>query len=127
VPRRLSDLPTPEVPGREDWVPPPRFGRVSFDAYLPAHPTQRAALATVADFAGWQPPRPRFFWSRAAPPPVAGLYLDGGFGVGKTHLMAAAWHTSPEPRKVYLSFAELVAAIGVLGMQSSNSTTRGTR
>jgi cell division protein ZapE len=92
---------------------------VSFDAYLPAHPTQRAALATVADFAQWRPARPRFPWSRGAPPPVAGLYLDGGFGVGKTHLMAAAWHASPEPRKVYLSFAELVAAIGVLGMPAA--------
>jgi cell division protein ZapE len=121
VPRRLSDLPSPEVPGREDWVPPPRFGRVSFDAYLPAHPTQRVALVAVEDFARWQPRRPRFPWSRAAPPPVAGLYLDGGFGVGKTHLMAAAWHASPEPRKVYLSFAELVAAIGVLGMQGAQA------
>jgi cell division protein ZapE len=121
VPRRLSDLPSPEIPGREDWVPPPRFGRVSFDAYLPAHPTQRVALAAVEDFARWQPRRPRFPWSRAAPPPVAGLYLDGGFGVGKTHLMAAAWHASPEPRKVYLSFAELVAAIGVLGMQGAQA------
>ena len=119
MPRRLADLPTPEVPGREDWVPPPRFGRVSFDAYLPAHPSQRDALATVRDFAGWRPARPRFRWSRVAPPPVAGLYLDGGFGVGKTHLMAAAWHASPEPRKVYLSFAELVAAIGVLGMRGA--------
>ena len=45
-----------------------------------------------------------------APPPVvpagaappegrAGVYLDGGFGVGKTHLLASLWHTAPAPRR----------------------------
>ncbi|MFW6202494.1 MAG: AFG1/ZapE family ATPase, partial [Gemmatimonadota bacterium] len=42
------------------------------------------------------------------------VYLDGGFGVGKTHLLAAVWHAAPEP-KSYLSFDELVHAVGVLG------------
>ena len=27
-----------------------------------------------------------------------GLYLDGGFGVGTTHLLAALWHRSPGPK-----------------------------
>jgi cell division protein ZapE len=121
VPPSLTDLAPPVVPSREDWVPPPRFGRVSFASYEPAHPSQRVGRETVEAFARWQPSRPRFAWGRRAPTRVTGLYLDGGFGVGKTHLMAAAWHTSPEPRKVYLSFAELVAAIGVLGMQGAHA------
>jgi cell division protein ZapE len=114
--RRLADLPVPPVPGRADWVPPPRFGTVRFADYLPAHPSQAAALEAVAAFVAPAPPRRRWPWRRPPPSPAHGLYLDGGFGVGKTHLLAAAWHASPEPRKVYLSFAELVAAIGALGM-----------
>jgi len=119
VPRRLADLQPPGLPVREDWVPPPRFGRVSFASYRPAHPTQVAGRAALEAFAAWRPTPGRFPWSRPAPPPATGLYLDGGFGVGKTHLMAAAWHTAAEPRKAYLSFAELVAAIGVLGMRGA--------
>jgi cell division protein ZapE len=44
------------------------------------------------------------------------LYLDGRFGVGKTHLLAAAWHAADVP-KAYLSFQELTYAVGTLSMQ----------
>lgn len=47
----------------------------------------------------------------------AGLYLDGGFGVGKTHLLAAAFAAADSASKRYLSFQELVYLIGVMGMQ----------
>ncbi|MFN2322823.1 MAG: cell division protein ZapE [Trueperaceae bacterium] len=114
--RRLADLPSPGLPRREDWVPPPRFGTVRFADFRPAHPTQAEALAAVQAFAHAPPPRRAWAWRRSEPVGTTGLYLDGGFGVGKTHLLAALWHASPEPRKVYLSFAELVAAIGTLGM-----------
>ncbi len=114
--RRLADLPTPGLPRREDWLPPPRFGTVRFADYVPAHPTQAEALAAVQEFAN-QPRAPqRWRWRRPEPVGATGLYLDGGFGVGKTHLLAALWHAATESRKVYLSFAELVAAIGALGM-----------
>ncbi len=113
--RRLADLSVPGIPGREDWVPPPRFGTVRFADYRPAHPSQTAALEAVQRFAA-PPQRARWPWRRPEATKPTGLYLDGGFGVGKTHLLAALWHATPEPRKVYLSFAELVAAIGTLGM-----------
>jgi cell division protein ZapE len=121
VPRRLADLPHPGIPDRADWVPPPRFGAVTFESYVPAHPTQREGRAAVEAFVRWRPPPRRFPWSRRESS-AAGLYLDGGFGVGKTHLLAAAWHASTESHKVYLSFAELVAAIGVLGMAEAAAT-----
>ncbi len=120
--RRLTDLPAPGLPRREDWVPPPRFGTVRFADYVPAHPTQTEALAAVQGFADAPAPRRRWFRRRPEPAAATGLYLDGGFGVGKTHLLAALWHASPEPRKVYLSFAELVAAIGTLGMPRALET-----
>lgn len=49
------------------------------------------------------------------------MYLDGGFGVGKTHLLAAAWHAAriaPE-RKRYLSFQEATYLMGVLGREAT--------
>jgi cell division protein ZapE len=116
--RRLADLPVPGIPGRDDWVPPPRFGTVRFEDYRPAHPSQAAALEATRRFAA-PPPTRRWPWGRGAATGPAGLYLDGGFGVGKTHLLAAVWHAADEPRKVYLSFAELVAAIGTLGMPAA--------
>jgi cell division protein ZapE len=119
VPRRLVDLPHPEIPGRDAWVPPPRFGRVTFASYVPAHPSQWDGRRAVEAFVAGQSATKRFPWSRRRPAAPMGLYLDGGFGVGKTHLLAAAWHAAPETRKVYLSFAELVAAIGVLGMPAA--------
>jgi cell division protein ZapE len=54
------------------------------------------------------------------------VYLDGGFGVGKTHLLAALWHAAPEP-KVYLSFDELVYTLGLLGVERTRAAFRGQR
>lgn len=66
------------------------------------------------------PPRRRLFrQAEDVGPP--GRYLDGGFGVGKTHLLASLWHTAPSP-KAYLSFEELTAVIGFLGMEEAVRT-----
>jgi len=118
VPLALHDLPHPTLPVRSDWVPPPRFGTVHFDAYHPFDDSQAQARSIVERFI--EPLPQRRWWQRAAAKARPGLYLDGGFGVGKTHLMAAAWHASAESRKIYLSFAELVAIIGVLGMERAS-------
>lgn len=42
------------------------------------------------------------------------MYLDGGFGVGKTHLLASLWHAAPPP-KSYGTFVELTHLVGALG------------
>jgi len=58
------------------------------------------------------------WWERARPPrrsAGAGIYLDGGFGVGKTHLLVAAYAEADTASKRYLTFQELVYLIGVLG------------
>lgn len=54
------------------------------------------------------------------------MYLDGGFGVGKTHLLAALWHAAPGPA-AYLSFDELVYTIGLLGVEGTREAFRGRR
>lgn len=110
-------------------VPPPRFEDVSLASYQPdpAEPSQQAALQRVANFvdpldrpgAGRAGGRLRRWWhpaQRAVDPP--GLYLDGGFGVGKTHLLAAAWHAAPSP-KLFATFVELTHLVGALGFASA--------
>jgi cell division protein ZapE len=55
----------------------------------------------------------KLFGKRAALPGV-GLYLDGGFGVGKTHLLAWAYDQAPTP-KAFATFGELTQLAGVFG------------
>jgi cell division protein ZapE len=100
-------------------VPPPRFDGVRFATYLPdpARPTQAWAVTALESFAaGLSAPPPRRSFLRRAAAPVAkpGVYLDGGYGVGKTHLLASLWHAAPGP-KAYCTFAELTHLTGALG------------
>jgi cell division protein ZapE len=61
---------------------------------------------------------------RAAGP--AGVYLDGGYGVGKTHLLASLWHESPEPR-AYGTFVELTHLVGAIGFAQTVQALSGHR
>jgi cell division protein ZapE len=111
-----------------DLTPPPRFSGVSFTSYVPdpAEPTQRAAREALSAFcAAIQSraagaPRPRRWRRRAPAPPERrpGVYLDGGFGVGKTHLLAALWHAGPAP-KAYGTFVEVTNLVGALGFEET--------
>lgn len=124
-PQRLVDR-HPRVPVDRlvaELVPPPRFEPVRFETYEPdsSQPTQAAALAALRAFAGTlDQPRAgagRRSWFRRSPAPPesrAGVYLDGGFGVGKTHLLASLWHVAPEP-KAFGTFVELTHLVGALG------------
>jgi cell division protein ZapE len=120
---RLVDL-HPSLGGDEllaRFVPPRRFAGARFDTFVPApeHPSQAEALARVTALAAPAETGRGFFGRRrsgSAGPP--GLYLDGGFGVGKTHLIAALWHAHPGPG-AYLTFGELTALIGFIGMDQA--------
>ena len=90
-------------------VPPPRFDGVRFSTYVPQDPTQAAAVAALEAFL--VTPHKRFL--RKAPPVTPGVYLDGGFGVGKTHLLASLWHAADGP-KAYCTFVELTHLVGAL-------------
>ena len=54
-----------------------------------------------------------------------GVYLDGGFGVGKTHLLAAIYHAMPVRRKYFGSFIEYTALVGALGYKNTVDLFRG--
>ncbi|QNI06533.1 cell division protein ZapE [Mycobacterium kubicae] len=107
--------------------PPPTFAAVSFDTYRPdpAEPTQAAAVVACQDFCRQaverRAGRKRLFGKRATLPGV-GLYLDGGFGVGKTHLLASSYYQlpgegpdAPEHPKAFAAFGELTQLAGVFG------------
>jgi cell division protein ZapE len=106
----------------EALAPPPRFGQVSFAGYVPNpdEPSQAAAVAACSAFAARVATTVRGrSWVRSlfggkAPEGRHGLYLDGGFGVGKTHLLASVWHAVPGP-KAYGTFVELTHLVGALG------------
>lgn len=131
MPVRLVDR-RPQAPVESliaELTPPPLFAAASFDSYRPdpREPSQALACAAVRDFAGllseasedsgwagrawWRRGRVR---DRGAQDQPAGIYLDGGFGVGKTHLLASLWHAAPGP-KAYATFMELTQLAGVLG------------
>lgn len=92
-------------------VPPREFSKASFNNYLPDphYPSQAKALEQAKAFS--KPSSQRLF-SRSKP--KIGLYLDGGFGVGKTHLLAAMWHAY-RGTKAYGSFLSYTSLIGLLG------------
>lgn len=105
-------------------VPPPRFDSVRFSTYVPNpdEPSQAQAVESCSAFAAritaGSVKKSRFFglFGGGGGEPVAsmGLYLDGGFGVGKTHLLASTWHAAPSP-KAYGTFVELTHLVGALG------------
>ncbi|WP_210717966.1 cell division protein ZapE [Amycolatopsis acididurans] len=103
-------------------VPPPRFDGVRFSTYVPNpdEPSQAQAVESCAVFAGridgaaQRKPKFRLFGGGGKQPSAGGLYLDGGFGVGKTHLLASTWHAAPSP-KAYGTFVELTHLVGALG------------
>jgi cell division protein ZapE len=118
----------------EHLVPPRRFAGVRFETFVPnpEHPSQQAALEEMrrfaSSFADDAAPRRGLFRKREAAVAAGapGRYLDGGFGVGKTHLLASLWHAAPSP-KAYMTFEELTAIIGFLGMEAAVRTFSGFR
>ena len=121
MPVQLVDR-QPQVPVESliaGLVPPPLFAEVSFASYRPdpAEPSQAAACTALQNFARTVAAPPRrggFLRRRTATDSPSGIYLDGGFGVGKTHLLASLWHAVPGP-KAYATFMELTQLAGVLG------------
>ncbi|GAB3168689.1 cell division protein ZapE [Streptomyces incanus] len=135
----------PHVPADRlvaEMVPPPRFDAVRFGTYIPDpnQPSQTEAVHVLEGFAaGLGGPgatgsgkRRLFGFGKAAKPAPAGprgVYLDGGYGVGKTHLLASLWHATPaEPAlKAFGTFVELTNLVGALGFQQTVRTLSGHR
>ncbi|MEV5873134.1 cell division protein ZapE [Streptomyces sp. NPDC052101] len=133
----------PRVPADRlvaEMVPPPRFDSVRFSTYIPDpnQPSQTEAVGVLEGFAAGLggahasgAGKRGFFGFRTrtpkAPAGPRGVYLDGGYGVGKTHLLASLWHATPaEPsRKAFGTFVELTNLVGALGFQQTVQTLSG--
>ncbi|MET7452205.1 cell division protein ZapE [Streptomyces sp. NPDC005574] len=138
----------PHVPAERlvaEMVPPPRFDAVRFDTYVPDpnQPSQTEAVRVLEGFAAGlggahasgagSVRRGLFGFGRSKAPKTPagprGVYLDGGYGVGKTHLLASLWHATPaEPAlKAFGTFVELTNLVGALGFQQTVRTLSGHR
>ncbi|MFD0025873.1 cell division protein ZapE [Streptomyces sp. NPDC058382] len=148
----------PRVPADRlvaEMVPPPRFDSVRFDTYVPDpnQPSQIEAVKVLGDFAAglggahatgsgrsgrargasvdgwWRAPGGWFGKKAQAPSGPRGVYLDGGYGVGKTHLLASLWHATPAAPslKAFGTFVELTNLVGALGFQQTVQTLSGHR
>jgi cell division protein ZapE len=117
-----------------EMVPPPRFDGVRFATYIPdsGRPSQAEAVGVLEGFAAGlagatasgQGRRRWFRRAPAAPAGPKGVYLDGGYGVGKTHLLASLWHAAPGP-KAFGTFVELTNLVGALGFQQAVEALSG--
>ena len=98
----------------DQLVPPREFTKARFDNYLPnsAFPSQSLALEAARAFV--KPGVIKSLFSRGKAPTYSGIYLDGGFGVGKTHLLAGIWHGFAG-KKAFGSFLAYTSLIGLLG------------
>lgn len=108
----------------DGFYPSPRFKDVSFSSYRPDpnQPSQAAAVRGLGRFAETvNEPEPsglkKLFGARKAES-RAGIYLDGGFGVGKTHLLASLWHATEGP-KAFGTFVEYTNLCGALSFRKT--------
>jgi len=132
----------PRITGTElvaTLVPPPQFDHATFDSYRPDpdYPSQAEARDLLRAFAEPEPQigrggflgfgrKKRGDESRPSGPAKPGVYLDGGFGVGKTHLLAATWHATAG-RKYFGTFIQYTALVGALGYDGAVGVLQGAR
>jgi len=90
-----------------ELVPPSEFSKVSFASYIPdsGYASQSEAARKAEVFAQGIGKKSQT---------GLGIYLDGGFGVGKTHLLASVFHAS-KGKKIFGSFIAFTSIIGYLG------------
>lgn len=100
-------------------VPPREFRAARFENYVPDanFASQAHAVHEAKAFLGIRDGKVKGLFARKVTP-KAGIYLDGGFGVGKTHLLASIWHAA-SGRKAFGSFLAYTGLIGVLGFANA--------
>jgi len=94
----------------EDLTPPREFSNASFENYFEDsnYSSQLAAKLRLEAFS-----------KSGKSGKLPGIYLDGGFGVGKTHLLAASFFAFKGKRKAFGSFIAFTALIGALGFANA--------
>lgn len=111
----------------DQLVPPRQFETATLESYRPdpAFPSQGEAVAAIKLFAeGFSEKHAGLFSRKIRTDVLPGVYFDGGFGVGKTHLLAALWHRAPGP-KYFGTFIEYTALVGALGYRAAVAQLTG--
>lgn len=105
-------------------VPPREFDAARFATYVPdsRFESQAEAVQICSLFASGGKSGGGLFAKKVEQP--VGIYLDGGFGVGKTHLLASIWHEF-KGRKAFGSFLAFTGLIGVLGFANAVQQLKG--
>jgi cell division protein ZapE len=109
------------------FVPPEQFAQARLENYVPdpLFPSQDFARTRAEAFVKLGGAKPAKRWGGGLKTTEkAGIYLDGGFGVGKTHLLAAMWHLIPG-RTYYGTFIEFTALVGALGYRGAVDHLKG--
>ena len=111
-------------------VPPPQFVEARFDNYIPNSdfPSQEEARHILEEFASKNTSVIKqgklFGRSKKVEEVPPGVYLDGGFGVGKTHLLAAAWNVA-SGKKYFGTFLQYTSLVGALGYVKAVEALKG--
>jgi cell division protein ZapE len=113
LPSIVTDLSPNEL--IKQLLPPPEFAKARFESYRPDanFPSQQQAVEIAKQFVTGK--RAKLFAKTSTAP---GIYLDGGFGVGKTHLLASIWHEF-QGHKAFGSFLEYTSLVGYIGFQTA--------
>lgn len=111
--------------------PHPKFSHCSFDNYIPdnnfssQHYIKETLINKVKYIEQEKPANNKksflnFFKKTTADnnKKINNLYIDGGYGVGKTHLLSACYNTANVP-KAFLSFGELCYFFNYLGLENT--------
>ncbi|WP_418884321.1 cell division protein ZapE [Cellulosimicrobium protaetiae] len=121
--RALADV-RPSVPPTRllaDLLPPRHFADARFSTYRanPAYPSQARTVARLEEVAAAvvKPARKGLFGARKQAAPA--VYMDGGFGVGKTHLLTSLAHAVGLDVSAYGTFVEYTNLVGALGFQAT--------
>lgn len=106
---QIADLNSEVTVGEllSELVPPAEFSKVSFESYIPdaRFDSQMQARNLAAEFA-------KTVGKKGSA--NLGIYLDGGFGVGKTHLLASIYYKSGK-KSAFGAFLAYTSIIGYLG------------
>jgi cell division protein ZapE len=95
-----------------ELVPPREFASAAFETYRPSEDFASQQTARDLLAAGFAKSKAKN--SKGSP----GFYLDGGFGVGKTHLLVSLYRAF-KGKKLFGSFLAYTSLIGALGFAES--------
>jgi cell division protein ZapE len=131
--RSLAQV-VPVVPPQRlvaELVPPAHFAQATFSTYVPDpdHPSQGAAVERLQTAAARITSAGSSSWFRRRRREPEALYLDGGFGVGKTHLLAALAHAvvAEGATAAFGTFVEYTNLVGALGFRPTVDALAGFR